>query len=188
MFRRKVKGSSAKYGHQQGRYCETAQKNRGRGVAEKNQNKLRRQENGPENRAGEPHRPPATGFRIHTAFLLLPPSRGSQIRYTLPSHLMAPLLSPPLLADSVTKFHAASTAVPCSGSSLRYAITWLAGAGRRDRHRCRRTWGSRGLRVEAVAAESRSSDGGVAEDYYAVLGVVGASSSKHSFCIFFPLF
>jgi len=38
--------------------------------------------------------------------------------------------------------------------------------------------------VEAVAAESRSSDGGVAEDYYAVLGVVGASSSKQSFCIF----
>ena len=144
----------------------------------------------PRKRTGKQSRrtPPATGFRIHTAFLLLPPSRGSQIRYTLPSHLMAPLLSPPLLADSVTKFHAASTAVPCSGSSLRYAITWLAGAGRRDRHRCRRTWGSRGLRVEAVAAESRSSDGGVAEDYYAVLGVVGASTSKHSFCIFFPLF
>ncbi|KAG2600456.1 hypothetical protein PVAP13_5KG522200 [Panicum virgatum] len=91
---------------------------------------------------------------------------------------MAPLLSPPLLADSVTKFHAASTAVPCSGSSLRYAITWLAGAGRRDRHRCRRTWGSRGLRVEAVAAESRSSDGGVAEDYYAVLGVMPDATPK----------
>jgi len=44
------------------------------------------------------------------------------------------------------------------------------------------------LVVEAVAAESRSSDGGVAEDYYAVLGVVGASTSKHSFCIFFHSF
>jgi hypothetical protein len=34
--------------------------------------------------------------------------------------------------------------------------------------------------VEAVAAESRSSEGGVAEDYYAVLGVVSVSSWKLS--------
>lgn len=107
-----------------------------------------------------------------------PPSlaAGARSKYTLPPHPMAPLLSPPLLADSVTKFHAASTAVPCSGSPQRYAITGLAGAGRRDRRRCRRTRGRTGLRVEAVAAESRSSEGGVAEDYYAVLGVVGISS------------
>ncbi|CAO2178392.1 unnamed protein product [Urochloa humidicola] len=91
---------------------------------------------------------------------------------------MAPLLSPPLLADSVTKFHAASTAVPCSGSAQRHAITALAGAGRRDRRQCRRTWGRRGLRVEAVAAESRSSEGGVAEDYYAVLGVMPDATPK----------
>ena len=36
-------------------------------------------------------------------------------------------------------------------------------------------------KVKAVAAESRSSEGGIAEDYYAVLGVVGASFRKHSF-------
>jgi hypothetical protein len=35
--------------------------------------------------------------------------------------------------------------------------------------------------VAAVAAESRSSEGGVAEDYCVVLGVVSASSSKGSF-------
>jgi len=40
------------------------------------------------------------------------------------------------------------------------------------------------LTVKAVAAESRSSEGGIAEDYYAVLGVVGASSGKQSFLQF----
>ncbi|XP_062206753.1 chaperone protein dnaJ C76, chloroplastic-like [Phragmites australis] len=86
---------------------------------------------------------------------------------------MATLLSPPLLADSVAKIHsAASTPVPCSGSALRWAIAGLAGAGRSDRHRRRRAWGRRGLRVAAVAAESRNPEGGVAEDYYAVLGVM----------------
>jgi len=67
-FRRKVKGSSAKYGHQQGRYCETAQKNRGRGVAEKNQNKLKgakktdrktEQANPTGHRIPDPHRLPS---------------------------------------------------------------------------------------------------------------------------------
>jgi hypothetical protein len=89
---------------------------------------------------------------------------------------MAPLLSKPLLADTGTKFHAASTPVSCSGSPQRYAIAGLAGAGRRDRDWRRRTRGRTNLRVKAVAAESRSSEGGIAEDYYAVLGVVGASS------------
>ncbi|KAK3161846.1 hypothetical protein QOZ80_1BG0082230 [Eleusine coracana subsp. coracana] len=85
---------------------------------------------------------------------------------------MAPLLSPPLLADSVAKFHSASTPIPCSGSAQRCAITGLAGAGRGDRFRRRKVWGRRIFRVAAVAAESRSSEGSVAEDYYAVLGVM----------------
>nr|CAB3478199.1 unnamed protein product [Digitaria exilis] len=91
---------------------------------------------------------------------------------------MAPLLSPPLLADSVTKFHAASAPVPCSCSPQRYAITGWTGAGIRDHHRRRRTRGRRSLRVAAVAAESRRSEGGVAEDYYAVLGVMPDATPK----------
>ncbi|KAL5220916.1 hypothetical protein ABZP36_025629 [Zizania latifolia] len=76
-----------------------------------------------------------------------------------------PLVSPPLLANSVA---------PCSGtgSVQRRAITRLAGAGRRDWHRRRRTSGRRGLTVSAVGAEAPSPEGGVAEDYYAVLGVM----------------
>lgn len=119
--------------------------------------------------------------RIHTAFSSsLPPSlspeRRSQIKYTPPSQPMAPHLSRPLLADTVTKFHAVSTPVSCSGTPQRYAITGLAGSRRRDRDWRRRTRGRTNLKVKAVAAESRSSEGGIAEDYYAVLGVVGASS------------
>ncbi|ONM38496.1 DNAJ heat shock N-terminal domain-containing protein [Zea mays] len=72
---------------------------------------------------------------------------------------MAPLLSPPLLADTVT-------------------ITGLAGAGRRDRGWRRRAWGRTSSRVKAVAAESRSSAGGIAEDYYAVLGVMPDATPK----------
>lgn len=86
---------------------------------------------------------------------------------------MAPL---PLLADSVATFHSASTPIPCSGSTQRCAITGLARAGRGDQYRRRR-----GLRVVAVAAESRRSEGGVAEDYYAVLGVVSADSFNSFF-------
>ncbi|KAF0920198.1 hypothetical protein E2562_034013 [Oryza meyeriana var. granulata] len=87
---------------------------------------------------------------------------------------MAPLLSPPLLADSVAKFHRSSTPPTlCSGSVRRWAITRFAGAGRRrDWHRRRRTPGRKDLTVSAVAAELPSSGGGVAEDYYAVLGVM----------------
>ncbi|KAM0855391.1 hypothetical protein ACQ4PT_049801 [Festuca glaucescens] len=81
---------------------------------------------------------------------------------------MAPLLSPPLLADLVAKSHASSTAIRCSGSVRRWSVAGLAGAGRRDRHWRRR----RGFRVSAVATESSSSEGGAAEDYYAVLGVM----------------
>lgn len=96
-----------------------------------------------ETEQGEPH-------WILTAFSSSssPPSlsRRSQIKYALPSHPMAPLLSPPLLADTVT-------------------ITGLAGAGRRDRGWRRRAWGRTSSRVKAVAAESRSSAGGIAEDY-----------------------
>jgi hypothetical protein len=42
--------------------------------------------------------------------------------------------------------------------------------------------------VVVVAAESRSSEGGVAEDYYAVLGVVGASSFFKGRCFIFKAF
>jgi hypothetical protein len=119
--------------------------------------------------------------RLLLPHLPFPLSSRSRTKYTLPSHPMAPLLSPPLLADSVTKFHAASTPVSCSGSPQRYVITGLAGAGRGEHDWRRRTWGRTNLRVKAVAAESRSSEGGIAEDYYAVLGVVGASFRKHSF-------
>ncbi|PWZ34417.1 Ferredoxin-1, partial [Zea mays] len=110
-----------------------------------------RQENGQENRDRARRTPPDP----HRLLLLLLSSLslGSQIKYALPSHPMAPLLSPPLLADTVT-------------------ITGLAGAGRRDRGWRRRAWGRTNSRVKAVAAESRSSAGGIAEDYYAVLGVV----------------
>ena len=178
-FPKKVEGSKRKIRLSAwwdiGIYCQTAEKNRGRGVAEKNQTNTGRQP--PRERTGKQSRANPTGS---TPPSLPPPpslSRRSQInQYTLPSHQMAPLLSPPLLADTGTKFHAASAPVSCSGSPQRYAIAGLAGAGRRDRNCRRRTRGRTSLRVKAVAAESRSSEGGIAEDYYAVLGVVGASS------------
>ncbi|XP_066314927.1 uncharacterized protein [Miscanthus floridulus] len=179
-FRRKLKEANAKYDYGQGGYgiyCQTAEKNRGRGVAEKNQTNTGRQP--PRKRTGKQSRANPTGSTPPSPPSLPPSlSRRSQIQYTLPSHPMAPLLSKPLLADTGTKFHAASTPVSCSGSPQRYAIAGLAGAGRRDRDWRRRTRGRTSLRVKAVAAESRSSEGGIAEDYYAVLGVMPDATPK----------
>jgi hypothetical protein len=123
--------------------------------------------------------------RPRLLLVLLFSTQRSWIKYTQPSRPMASLMSPPLLAETVVQFHSASTPISCSGSAQRCAITGLPRAGRGDRYGRRKPSGRRGLRVAAVAAESRSSEGGVAEDYYAVLGVVRASSSKRFFFLSF---
>uniref|UniRef100_A0A0E0L4W8 J domain-containing protein n=1 Tax=Oryza punctata TaxID=4537 RepID=A0A0E0L4W8_ORYPU len=92
---------------------------------------------------------------------------------------MAPLPSPPLLAESLATLRTASPPFPCSPRRTRRPLVsaWFARTvGRRssDRRRSRSTGGRKDLRSCAYAAEAEygSVEEEVADDFYSVLGVM----------------
>lgn len=93
---------------------------------------------------------------------------------------MAPLPSPPLLAESLATLRTASPSppIPCSPRRTRPLVSarFARTAGRRSRS----TGGRRDLRSCAYAAEAEygSAEDEVADDFYSVLGVV--SVLEHS--------
>ncbi|XP_006654690.1 chaperone protein dnaJ C76, chloroplastic-like [Oryza brachyantha] len=89
---------------------------------------------------------------------------------------MAPLHSPPLLADSLATLRTASPSFPCSSRRTRPSVSArFARTGRRsNRRRSGSAGGRRDLRVYAYASETEhgSTEDEVADDFYSVLGVM----------------